>query len=267
VIDAYESVSSLYPFVPPLSHWRAWEMAAYRRYRLAGRILDLGCGDGRYFRLLWPDVKSTLGIDSNPGVAELARSSGVYEDVIACEASSIPVEDASFDMVFANCSLEHMDDLDSVLAEVSRCLRPGGTLLCSVVTDRFLQWSLLQTLVDRAGYVETAQRLREQFRTYHNLVNPLSVEEWTGRLADAGLVVDSHVPIMPMYNTGIFLVMDSLWHIERPLGGELGDLIHPFLSANPRFPHAFGTVLKGLMDLETDWETCSGAVLRATRRP
>ena len=38
--------------------------------------------------------------------------------------------------MFANCSLEHMDHLDAVLSEIHRCLKPGGTLLCSVADGR-----------------------------------------------------------------------------------------------------------------------------------
>jgi SAM-dependent methyltransferase len=71
VLAGYDAVCSLYPYVPPLSHWRAWEYAAYQRYRLTGRILDLGCGDGRYFRLLWPRATDVIGVDIDPTVAEL----------------------------------------------------------------------------------------------------------------------------------------------------------------------------------------------------
>ena len=69
-----------------------------------------------------------------PSVADLARHSGVYHEVHVIAAHELPFMDASFDAVFANCSLEHMDNLDLVLAGVYRCLNPGGSLLCSVVT-------------------------------------------------------------------------------------------------------------------------------------
>jgi len=81
VISGYDSVVALYPHIPPLSHWRSWEYAAYQRYRLDGRVLDLGCGDGQYFRLIWPQATDVVGVDMNPGVAELGRQSGVYRAV------------------------------------------------------------------------------------------------------------------------------------------------------------------------------------------
>ncbi len=266
VLDGYDAVCALYPYIPSLSHWRAWEYAAYQKYRLDGRILDLGCGDGRYFRLIWPQAINVVGVDMNAGVAEAARASGIYRDVHVAPAHQVPEASESFEHVFANCSLEHMDQLDAVLAEIYRCLKPGGRLLCSVVTNRFVEWSLLSNLVGMAGFDEAAENLQGDFLTYHHLVNPLSVEEWQRKFETAGLVTDEHVPILPKYNSGIFLIMDTLWHVKRAAGGEMGDIIFPFLSANPNFPRAFRSVLAGLLDMETDWQDCSGAVFLA-RKP
>ncbi len=265
VLKGYDAVSALYPHVPPLSHWRAWEYAAYQGYTLHGRILDLGCGDGQYFRLLWPHVSDVTGVDMDPVVAELAGQSGVYRVVHTTTAEQVPEPRESFDCVFANCSLEHMDHLDDVLAEVCRCLKPGGCLLCSVVTDRFVHWTLLPGLVRMAGFTEAAAGLKDDYMTYHHLANALSVTEWQERLAQAGLTAEEHVPILPMVNSGMFLFMDSLWHVKRLSGGEMGDVIFSFLSANQNFPGAFGKVLSGLLDMETDWEDCSGAVFLARK--
>ncbi|MFA5271490.1 MAG: hypothetical protein WC412_04005 [Candidatus Omnitrophota bacterium] len=115
-----------------------------------------------------------------------------------------------------------MDHLDSVLVEIYRCLKPGGTLLCSVVTDRFVQWSLLSNLVALSGFNGEAKTLQNDFIDYHHLVNPLSVEEWDKRFRQASLVLEEHVPIVPEYNSGAFLLMDNLWHLKRNKGGEMG---------------------------------------------
>jgi SAM-dependent methyltransferase len=260
ILTGYDAVSALYPHIPSLSHWRAWEYAAYRRHSVDGRILDLGCGDGRYFRLLWPDAEEVVGVELNPDVAELARQSDVYRDVHLAPAHRVPEPDGSFDHVFANCSLEHMDYLDAVLGEVHRCLKRRGTLLCSVVTNRFVEWSPLPKLVAQAGFGDVATALQKDFLDYHHLANPLSVDEWVKSFRRAGLVPEEHIPILPKNNSGLFLLMDSLWHVRRSVGGELGDVMFSFLSANPKFPGAFRSVLAGLLEMETDWQECSGAV-------
>jgi ubiquinone/menaquinone biosynthesis C-methylase UbiE len=266
VLSGYDAVCTLYPHVPSLAQWRAWEHAAYRKFRIQGRILDLGCGDGRYFRLLWPLATEVVGIDKEPEVAQLGRQSGVYLEVHEAAANHVPEPGESFDHVFANCSLEHMDDLDGVLDEVFRCLKPGGTLLCSVVTNRFVQWSLLPDLVASAGFGDAAASLQKDFLAYHHLANPLPVREWSRRFTRAGLLPQQHIPILPKHNSGLFLLMDSLWHVKQAAGGEMGDRIFPFLSGNPNFPRAFRSVLAGLLEMETDWQDCSGAVFLA-RKP
>ena len=266
ILASYDAVSALYPFVPSLSHWRAWEHAAYRRYRLDGRVLDLGCGDGRYFRLLWPRATGVTGVDMDPGVAEAGRRSGVYESVHSVPAHELPLESGCMDAVFANCSLEHMDHLDRVLGEVNRCLVPGGRLLCSVVTDRFLEWATIPNLLEMAGHSATARSLEADFVDFHHLANAFPVQEWVRRLEGAGFEVEEHVPVLPRFNSGAFLLMDGLWHAKRGAQGEWGDVIHPFLAANAGFPLAFRKILEGLMDMETDRNDCSGAVFSVRKR-
>lgn len=266
VLAGYDAVATLYPHVPSLSHWRAWEHAAYRRFSLDGRCLDLGCGDGRYFRLLWPALADVVGVEIDPVVADLGRASGVYRTVHLAAASDVPEPDASFDAVFANCSLEHMDDLDRVLGQIERCLRPGGTLLCSVVTERFVDWSLLPWAVATAGHAEAAAAIRRDFHDYHHLANPLTVDAWVARFSQAGLAVETHVPILPAYNSGVFLLMDTVWHLKRQGGGEFGDVIHPFLARNERFPGGLRSVIAGLLAMEVDRRTGSGAVF-VVRKP
>jgi SAM-dependent methyltransferase len=266
VLRGYDAVCPLYPHIPPLSHWRAWEYAAYQHFVIDGRILDLGCGDGRYFRLIWPHVENVVGVDMNAEVAALGKQSGVYQEVHVAGAHRVPEPDASFDHVFANCSLEHMDHLDAVLAEVHRCLKPGGTLVGSVVTNRFVEWALLPNLVATAGHDTVAQTLRADFLEYHHLSNPLTVAGWTNSFERAGLVVEAHIPILPKYNGGIFLLMDNLWHVKRKSGGEMGDLIFPFLSDNSKFPGAFRRIFAGLLEMEMDWQDTCGAVFVA-RKP
>ena len=260
VLAGYDAVCRLYAYIPSLSHWRAWEYAAYQRFKLKGKVLDLGCGNGRYFNLLWPKVGDVVGVDKDPVAAEQGAQSGIYRRVHNTVANQVPETDETFDYVFANCSLEHMNDIQLVLAEAYRCLRPGGKLLCSVITDRYLEWMLLENLVVMAGFDQEAESLKQKFLAFHNIENPLSVVAWEKQFSQAGFQLESHLPIVPKYNSGIFLLMDSLWHVNRPEGGEIGDKIFPFLSANPQFPSAFRKVIAGLLEMETDWDDCSGAV-------
>src|SRR6185503_14601243 len=96
VLAGYDAVSQLYPYVPSLLLWRAWEYAAYQRYSLPEPVLDIGCGDGRYFQLVWPQIREVVGVDMDPGVADAARRSGVYRAVHETPAHQLPTPQAHF---------------------------------------------------------------------------------------------------------------------------------------------------------------------------
>lgn len=265
ILNGYDAVAELYPHVPPLSLWRAWEYAAYQKFNLDGRVLDVGCGDGRYFQLIWPKITRAVGVDMDPAVVVLAQNSGIYEAVHQTMANAIPERSACCDHAFANCSLEHMDHLDAVLREICRCVKPGGMLICSVVTNRFVEWAMLSKLVRMAGYAGAADSLQRQYEDYHHLANPLPVHEWQKAFRRAGFATETHIPIIPSYNGAIFLLIDALWHVRRADGGEIGENFHQAVSSNSRFPSGFKKIFEGLLDMETDWSDCIGAVFQCRK--
>lgn len=264
-MGAYDTVSQLYPHVPPLLLWRAWEYAAYQRFALAEPVLDIGCGDGRYFRLVWPNVQHVVGIDMDEGVAVAARQSGVYQTVYATPADQSQIPSGIFGSAFANCALEHMDRLDNVLSEICRSLRPGGTFLLSVVTDKLIEWSALPQIASLLGAPERAQTLQDDYTGYHHLVNPLSADGWAEHLQLAGFDVLEYIPIVPELSGRLFLLLDQFWHVKRAQG-EIGDTLHPYLAGFPQFPRAFKQIIAGFLDLERDWSVGCGAVFLAQRR-
>ncbi len=93
------------------------------------RILDLGCGAGEtsvYFALQGASVDA---VDVSPGMIQvamkLAERFGVCPRFQTCQAEKLPFPDDTFDLVFGNGVLHHVDILPA-LAEVKRVLRPGG---------------------------------------------------------------------------------------------------------------------------------------------
>jgi SAM-dependent methyltransferase len=266
VLAGYDAVSQLYPHLPPLSAWRAWECAAYRRYSLPEPVLDVGCGDGRFFQLVWPKVREVVGVEIDPAVAEAAVRSGVYRTVHISAAHELPVSTGAFAAAFANCSLEHMDRLSEVLREICRALRPGGLFLGSVVTDKFPAWTTLPLLVEKLGQPAIAERLQTGYLGYHHLVNALTPRQWVERLEEAGFEVLEQVSIAPEMFSRLFLLLDHLWHVPRPQG-ELGNELQRFIMSLPNFTLAFRQIVTASLQVEKDWATGSGAVFCARRKP
>jgi len=107
------------------------------RYRLvaetlqdlgAARVLDAGCGRGRYLRRLateFPDA-CLVGLDlSECMLAALPDGIGSLSGSLL----SIPEEDHRFDLVYCVEALEHAVDVHAAMRELLRVLKPGGTLL------------------------------------------------------------------------------------------------------------------------------------------
>ncbi|MFN7951863.1 MAG: methyltransferase domain-containing protein [bacterium] len=92
------------------------------RRRLAGAVLDLGCGDGPLRAPLELPRDGYVGIDRSP------RASAAS---VRADAARLPICDARFDGVVVAEVLEHVRAPDLVLAEVFRVARPGASVLVS----------------------------------------------------------------------------------------------------------------------------------------
>jgi SAM-dependent methyltransferase len=110
--------------------WRVLVDAWFGRY-LDGvhAVLDLGCGWGAFVN--HADVPVRYGLDLNPDAAR-HLAPGV-ELLVQSASDPWPVPDSSLDLVFSSNFLEHMPSRDAILSaldEASRCLRPGGRMVC-----------------------------------------------------------------------------------------------------------------------------------------
>jgi 2-polyprenyl-6-hydroxyphenyl methylase/3-demethylubiquinone-9 3-methyltransferase len=101
------------------------------------RVLDLGCGKGRFCRALARRGASVVGVDLSAGM--LREATGL--DRIRGTARRLPFGTASFDRVVAVELFEHLapQSLDLVCAEVRRVLRPGGIFV--IVDKNAFSWN------------------------------------------------------------------------------------------------------------------------------
>ena len=87
------------------------------------RTLDLGCGEGRVGRALGQLGHRVVGVDSSPGMVQLAAE---FQEAVVADAAALPFEDGAFDLVTAFMSLMDMDDPDAAIRETARVLELGG---------------------------------------------------------------------------------------------------------------------------------------------
>lgn len=115
--------------------WRitglAAERQALRRMLLdratPGRLLDVGCGDGRRFPELEALGWSVEGQEVDPAAVEAARRANRRVHLGDLAAIGLPA--ATYDAITMNHVIEHVHDPVALLAECHRLLRPGGRLV------------------------------------------------------------------------------------------------------------------------------------------
>jgi ubiquinone/menaquinone biosynthesis C-methylase UbiE len=118
---------------PPPEHLRAFVRSLGR----AERALDLGCGDGRLTSEL--DAAELTAADVSGVALERARRRLPDAQIAELEPDApLPFEDGAFDLVLCAETIEHVRDVQLVLSEARRVLRPGGELALTTPASRAL---------------------------------------------------------------------------------------------------------------------------------
>lgn len=108
-------------------------LAALRKYLpQQGEILDVGCGDGSFWKV-YPGVKQLQldGIDLSCNEILLARATGVYRYLEVSDIS-LKIPDRKYDLILGNCSLEHVPNIHKALNNIHAALNDQGKLLMFV---------------------------------------------------------------------------------------------------------------------------------------
>lgn len=179
-----------YPAQPATAFWRGVEIHVLARAGIPeGLGLDLGCGDGILSDILFKRIgrrPRLVGVDIDPLETAAARRFDFYERVHTSSGEAIPEPDAIFDYVVSNSVLEHIPDLEPVIAEIGRLLKPGGRFFFTVPAPGFhrnLSGSLLPG-VPRSRYIAGVDRRLAHFHY-------LSAEDWSAMCGRHGLTVDT----------------------------------------------------------------------------
>jgi SAM-dependent methyltransferase len=175
------------PFQPATNWLRAIELPVLAAsLPPQGCGLDVGCGDGTLTRILLEIVAARwdlVGIDIDLAEASLARDSGAYQQVIIARADQIPLLEGRLDFAFANSVLEHIPLLPAALAEIARCLKPGGIFLATVPSAQFHECLRGPGRLRRITRQEYLKEIDERLSHFHYW----SPERWDSELRAVGL--------------------------------------------------------------------------------
>jgi len=135
-----------------------------------GRALDVGCGEGRFCRMLLERGWDVTGIDPTRALLDEARKRDPTGRYLEGAAEALPFADGAFDLVVSYLSLIDMADMRAAIGEMVRALAPGGALLAAN----------LNGFASSGGWVKDADGRRLYFTFDRYLEEHARWEEWRG---------------------------------------------------------------------------------------
>lgn len=169
------------------------------------KVLEIGCGKG-YFAPYFGKIGCEYhGIDIDLEEIRLLRKLKRSKRAIAGDAAALPYKDATYDTIFCNCVIEHIQNDEEVLREAARVLKPGGAMVFTFPTralkpqgiKAFLRRHVrLRFLADRRNLeyfkydnVHDAEKWYVEKR-WHHVRHGYRIGELRERFANLGLEIE-----------------------------------------------------------------------------
>jgi SAM-dependent methyltransferase len=171
--------------------------------------LDVGCGEGRFCRVLQAAGIRTVGVEPEPTLLAQAKACDPGGDYRAGYAQTLDFPDGSFDLVVSYLTLIDIPDATAALREMTRVLRCGGTLLIANLNG-FSSASVAPS----GGWVRDANG--ERFCIDNYLTEHAKWVEWSGIK-----IVNWHRPLSFYLSTLLALGLQLTYFSEpAPSGGD-----------------------------------------------
>src|SRR3954468_17859182 len=173
----YEAFWADAPRDPEPWAWEARRALLLGEARPGERVLDLGCGAGRFLGALREAGADAVGVELAAAAAERARENVPGADVrlgggdgslplghgggaLGGEDGSLPLGHGEVDLVWCSEVLEHVPDVGHALLEVRRVLRRGGRVLVTVPFHGRVQAAAIALVRFEAHFDPLGQHVR-----------------------------------------------------------------------------------------------------------
>jgi len=173
------------------------------KYLMPGeKILDLGCGNGRYFDYLQEKKVNYFGVDNSEKLIEIAKNNYPDANFQVADALSLPFPNNFFDKIISIAVLHHIPSEElraHFLAETKRVLKPGGILILTVWNFRevkefflffkFVIIKLLGSKLDFGDFLEPWDKKALRYFHYFSQNGLKNLARKTGfKIKEAGII-------------------------------------------------------------------------------
>jgi methionine biosynthesis protein MetW len=110
------------------------------------RLLDVGCGDGILGMLVRNRFEEIYGVDISDKAIEVAQRRGIKAYKVNLNVEALPFEDNYFDSITCLGTLQLIYDMNTMLREFNRVLKPDGELVLTVANMR-AYWRIFKLVV------------------------------------------------------------------------------------------------------------------------
>ena len=137
------------------------------------KILDAGCGTGRYAVQLAKKGAEVYGIDISEKMLEIAKKKAkenrVKIELMKGNILRLPYEDNKFDIVISSLALDHVKEHEKAISELVRVCKPKGKIIFSIMHPDIIK--------DKFAWYETEEgviMVRRYFKTTLDLVKAIN---------------------------------------------------------------------------------------------
>ena len=220
-----------------LALWRSIEAKYMATAKLTSPVLDIGCGFGEFAEVFF-EKQIDFGLDIDYKEVTQAMKTGKYVNYTLADARKMPYPNNYFQTVLSISTLEHIEHPEKVIQEAFRVLRPGGTMILTIVIDSLNDYIFYGPLLKRLGLGKLSRFYTDTYNKVFKHKVLRSRQRWEKDIQKLFLMQTSQEIISPKVTRIFDLLLIIAWpsQVIKLLTGKR-------ISIRPAFANNFLTRL------------------------